>query len=140
MKPFVFNTTKSIINESGALKNIAEICRQNHMSKPLVVTDQGIVSVGLMAKLEDALKAGDMPYNSYADVKADPPEAVIYAALDVLKAGGNDGVIGFGGGSSMDTAKLVALTEDADCSLVMLLSYGLSLSTSSSMVIPLSVP
>jgi alcohol dehydrogenase class IV len=109
MKPFVFNTTKSIINESGALKNIAEICRQNHISKPLVVTDQGIVSVGLMAKLEDALKAGDMPYNSYADVKADPPEAVIYAALDVLKAGGNDGVIGFGGGSSMDTAKLIAL-------------------------------
>jgi alcohol dehydrogenase len=109
MKPFVFNTTKSIINESGALKNIAEICRQNHMSKPLVVTDQGIVSVGLMAKLEDALKAGDMPYNSYADVKADPPEAVIYAALDVLKEGGNDGVIGFGGGSSMDTAKLIAL-------------------------------
>lgn len=109
MKPFVFNTTKSIINESGALKNIAEICRQNHISKPLVVTDQGIVSVGLMAQLESALKAGDMPYDSYPDVVADPPEAIIYKALDVLKAGGNDGVIGFGGGSSMDTAKLVAL-------------------------------
>jgi alcohol dehydrogenase class IV len=109
MKPFVFNTTKSIINESGALKNIADICRQNHISKPLVVTDQGIVSVGLMAQLEEALKAGDMSYDSYADVVADPPEAIIYKALDVLKAGGNDGVIGFGGGSSMDTAKLVAL-------------------------------
>ncbi|EGG92917.1 Alcohol dehydrogenase [gamma proteobacterium IMCC1989] len=109
MKPFVFNTTKSIINEPGALKNIADICRQNHISKPLVVTDQGIVSVGLMAQLEEALKAGDMSYDSYADVVADPPEAIIYKALDVLKAGGNDGVIGFGGGSSMDTAKLVAL-------------------------------
>ncbi|MGS2718816.1 iron-containing alcohol dehydrogenase [Eionea flava] len=109
MKPFVFNTTKSIINESGALNSIADICRQNHMTKPLIVTDQGIVNVGLMAKLEDALKTGDMPYNSYADVIADPPESVVYAALDVLKAGGNDGVIGFGGGSSMDTAKLIAL-------------------------------
>jgi alcohol dehydrogenase len=109
MKSFVFNTTKSIINESGALKNIANICRQNHISKPLVVTDQGIVNVGLMAQLEDALTAGDMPYDSYTDVVADPPEAIIYTALDVLKAGGNDGVIGFGGGSSMDTAKLVAL-------------------------------
>ncbi|MFT7389521.1 MAG: alcohol dehydrogenase class IV [Candidatus Endobugula sp.] len=109
MKPFIFNTTKSIISESGALTNIAEICRQNHISKPLIVTDEGIVKVGLMTKLEEALKAGDMSYNSYEDVKADPPEAVIYAALDVLKAGGNDGVIGFGGGSSMDTAKLIAL-------------------------------
>jgi alcohol dehydrogenase len=109
MKPFVFNTTKSIINESGALSKIAEICRQQHMNKPLVVTDQGIISVGLMAKLEAALNAGDMEYSSYTDVVADPPEAVIYAALEVLKAGGNDGVIGFGGGSSMDTAKLIAL-------------------------------
>jgi alcohol dehydrogenase len=58
MKPFVFNTTQSIINESGALNNIADICCQQHMSKPLIVTDQGIVSVGLMAKLEEALQAG----------------------------------------------------------------------------------
>lgn len=109
MKPFVFNTTKSIINESGALKNIADICRQHHMTNPLVVTDQGIVSVGLMAQLEEALNAGNMNYNSYTEVVADPPEAIIYAALEVLKANGNDGVIGFGGGSSMDTAKLIAL-------------------------------
>jgi alcohol dehydrogenase len=117
MKPFVFNTTKSIINESGALSKIAEICRQQHMSKPLVVTDQGIISVGLMAKLEAALNAGDMEYSSYTDVVADPPEAVIYSALEVLKAGGNDGVIGFGGGSSMDTAKLIALMAKSGESL-----------------------
>ncbi len=109
MKPFVFNTTKSIINESGALKNIADICRQQHMTKPLIVTDQGIVNVGLMSKLEDALKTGGMEFSSYTEVVADPPESVVYSALDVLKAGGNDGVIGYGGGSSMDTAKLIAL-------------------------------
>jgi alcohol dehydrogenase class IV len=62
-----------------------------------------------MAQLEAALTAGDMSYDSYTDVVADPPEAIIYKALEVLNAGGNDGVIGFGGGSSMDTAKLVAL-------------------------------
>jgi alcohol dehydrogenase len=109
MKPFVFNTTQSIFNESGALKNIADICRQQHMSKPLIVTDQGIVSVGLLAKLEEALQSGGMAYSRYTEVVADPPEKIIYAALDVLKAGGNDGVIGYGGGSSMDTAKLIAL-------------------------------
>lgn len=109
MKPFVFNTTRSIINESGALQKIADICREQHMTKPLVVTDQGIVKVGLMEKLESALKTGDMNYSSFTDVVADPPESVVYAALEVLKQGNNDGVIGFGGGSSMDTAKLIAL-------------------------------
>ena len=109
MKPFVFNTTKSIINESGALKNIADICQQQHIHNPLIVTDQGIIAVGLMEKLESALQAGNMPFNSYADVVADPPEAIVYAALKALQDGGNDGVIGFGGGSSMDTAKLIAL-------------------------------
>lgn len=109
MKPFVFNTTRSIINESGSLQKIADICREQHMTKPLIVTDQGIVKVGLMEKLENALKAGDMDYSSYTEVIADPPESVVYQALEVLKEGGNDGVIGFGGGSSMDTAKLIAL-------------------------------
>ena len=109
MKPFSFNTTKSIINEAGSLQKIAEICAQQHMSNPLVVTDNGIVKVGLMDKLETALKAGNMQYSSFTEVVADPPESVVYEALEVLNANGNDGVIGFGGGSSMDTAKLIAL-------------------------------
>ena len=126
MKPFVFNTTKSIINESGALQRIAEICREQHMSKPLIVTDQGIVKIGLMAKLEQALRTGDMPFNSFTDVVADPPESVVYAALDVLKAGGNDGVIGFGGGSSMDTAKLIALMAKTGAKLDEIYGVGVA--------------
>jgi len=126
MKPFVFNTTKSIINESGALQKIADICREQHMTKPLVVTDQGIVKVGLMSKLEDALKAGDMDYSTYADVIADPPESIIYSALEVLKQGGNDGVIGFGGGSSMDTAKLIALLANTGAKLEDIYGVGIA--------------
>lgn len=117
MKPFAFNTTRSIINESGSLKQIATICEQQHISKPLIVTDQGIVKVGLMEQLEEALKTGDMTYSSYTEVVADPPESVVYEALEVLKANDNDGVIGFGGGSSMDTAKLIALMAKSGESL-----------------------
>ena len=117
MKPFVFNSTRSIITECGALQKIAEICKQTGMTKPLVVTDQGIVNVGLMAKLETALQAGQMEYSAYKEVVADPPESVVYAALEVLKEGGNDGVIGFGGGSSMDTAKLIALMASTGAKL-----------------------
>lgn len=126
MQSFVFNTTRSIINESGALRQIAEICRDQHISKPLVVTDQGIVKVGLMSRLEDALRSGDMAFNCYPDVVADPPESVVYAALEILKAGGNDGVIGFGGGSSMDTAKLIALMANTGARLEDIYGVGVA--------------
>jgi alcohol dehydrogenase len=126
MKPFVFNTTKSIVNESGALQKIAEICKEQHISKPLIVTDQGIVKVGLMDKLEDALKQGGMAYSSYTDVVADPPESVIYDALEVLKKEGSDGVIGFGGGSSMDTAKLIALLANTGAKLEDIYGVGIA--------------
>ena len=126
MKPFVFNTTKSIINESGALQRIAEICREQHISKPMVITDQGIVKVGLMEKLEDALQQGDMAFNRFTEVVADPPEAVVYEALNELQQGGSDGVIGFGGGSSMDTAKLVALMAKTGAKLEDIYGVGVA--------------
>ena len=126
MKPFVFSTTKSIINESGALKKIADICREQHISKPLVVTDQGIIKVGLMTQLEQALNEGSMAFNSFTNVVADPPEAIIYEALDVLKENHNDGVIGFGGGSSMDTAKLIALMAKTGAKLSDIYGVGVA--------------
>ncbi len=124
MKPFSFNTTKSIINESGALKQIAEICQQQHISKPLIVTDQGIVKVGLMEQLEKNLSDSNMTFSAYTNVIADPPEAVIYEALEILKTNGNDGVIGFGGGSSMDTAKLIALMAKTGAKLEEIYGVG----------------
>jgi alcohol dehydrogenase len=109
MRAFTFNTSKSIINELGALQRIGAICRQHHISKPLIITDPGIVRIGLLARLEAALHSAGLPFASYSDVVADPPEAIIEAALARARADGADGIIGFGGGSSMDTAKLVAL-------------------------------
>jgi alcohol dehydrogenase len=57
-------------------------------------------------------------------VVAGPPEKIIYAALDALKAGGNDGVIGYGGGSSMDTAKLIALMAKSGDTLADIYGVG----------------
>lgn len=109
MNSFTFTTTKCIINEPGALQRIGEICRNQGISRPLIVTDPGIVSIGLLDKLEAALKAAAMPYSCFTDIVADPPESIVLAALAQANTEQVDAVIGFGGGSSMDTAKLVAL-------------------------------
>jgi len=109
MTVFTFTSCKSIINEPGVLQRIGDICRQQHITRPLIVTDSGIVKVGLLDKLERALQGANMPYCCFTEIVADPQESIVLAALEKAKSDNIDGVIGFGGGSSMDTAKLVAL-------------------------------
>ena len=114
MKPFVFSTTKSIISEIGAVARIAEICSQLDISKPLIITDQGIVDVGLMQPLDTAFKKAGKEYFCFDQVVADPPESIVLSAVAYAKKLEVDGIIGFGGGSSLDTAKLVALLANSD--------------------------
>lgn len=109
MKSFTFTTTPSIICEPGAVRRIGDLCRRNRINRPLIITDQGILDNDLLAPALDALNKAHISYMTYADVVADPPEDIMLKALRQAQTYNTDGVIGFGGGSSMDTAKLVAL-------------------------------
>jgi len=114
MKPFIFSTTKSIISEIGVIERIADICSTLDISKPLIITDQGIVDVGLMQPLDAAFKKAGKEYFCFDQVVADPPEHIVLSAVTYAKELDVDGIIGFGGGSSLDTAKLVALLANSD--------------------------
>lgn len=118
MKPFVFSTTKSIISEVGAISRIAQLCLQHNITKPLIVTDKGIIQNGLLSKLSSSFDKENLPYHCFDDVIADPPESLVLAAVEFAKKHNINCVIGFGGGSSMDTAKLVALLANSDEQLV----------------------
>lgn len=114
MNSFSFTTTKTLINEAGSLQALAAHCQSLGIQRPLVVTDQGIVGAGLLSKLETVIEASTLKHAVYADVIADPPESIVLEALEIAKQHDADGVIGFGGGSSMDTAKLIALLANSD--------------------------
>jgi len=113
---FQFNTTKSIISEPGSLRNIVDLCQKLGIHNPLIVTDQGIVSCGLL-KLLLSYFNGKLPITIYDKVVADPQEKIINDALILAQVNDIDGVIGFGGGSSMDTAKVVAVLMKSSQSL-----------------------
>jgi alcohol dehydrogenase len=117
MKPFVFSTTKSIISEIGATSRIAELCHSLNITRPLIVTDQGIIDNALLAPISDAFNNLQMQYWCFDKVVADPPESLVVAAVAYAKQSTVDGVIGLGGGSSLDTAKLVALLANSDQSI-----------------------
>lgn len=109
MTAFTFNTTKSVICEPGAIKRLGQIVKEHMGKKVLLVTDPGLIKAGLLDVATTSLNEAGVRYELFDGVVADPPVSVVEAALaDALEAG-VDGVIGFGGGSSMDVAKLIAL-------------------------------
>jgi alcohol dehydrogenase class IV len=105
---FIFNTTKSIVNAPNASSELGEYCKNLNISKVLLVTDPGIVKLGLHQKIIASLENSLINFTLFSQVEVDPPIAVIEKAILFAKQNGIDGVIGLGGGSSLDTAKLIA--------------------------------
>ena len=115
---FTFNTSQRIVFENGAAETLASHAASFLGPRPFLVTDPGIVSLGLQASCEAALTGARHDLARFSDVVADPPRSLVDAAVDAARAHGATSVIGFGGGSSLDVAKLVALLlgskEDLD--------------------------
>lgn len=109
MRGFAINTCKSIVSGAGALRQLGELCTLHGIHRPFVVTDPGIEQSGLLNQAALILESAGFNVQSFAEVIADPPEATVLKAVERAKHANADGIIGLGGGSSMDTAKLVAL-------------------------------
>lgn len=109
MTGFIFETTPRIVCEQGGAGRIGELARGLGVRHLFLVTDQPLVQAGLLAPAVASLQEAGIAATVYSDVLPDPPEERVLAAVEAARAAGADGVAGFGGGSSLDTAKLVAL-------------------------------
>lgn len=105
---FVFNTTKSLICAPDASLKIGELCLSLGIKKVFVVTDRGLTKIGLHCALLEELKKANISTILFNQVQMDPPASTINEAVKFAKECNIDGVIGLGGGSSLDTAKLIA--------------------------------
>lgn len=92
----------------GALAELPEALAQCGVSRPFIVTDAFLVSSGMVATLLAVLDKAGIDAIVFADTVPDPTVAVVEAALEALRAADCDCVIGFGGGSPIDTAKAIA--------------------------------
>ncbi|MEQ8702260.1 MAG: iron-containing alcohol dehydrogenase, partial [Bauldia litoralis] len=109
-----FRTAGEIVAEPGGSARLGEIAGGLGCERVLVVTDAGVRKIGLLDTGLDSLKAAGIAVSVYDGVLADPPESVIEDALAAGRSHRADGVIGFGGGSSMDVAKLAAFLLNSD--------------------------
>jgi alcohol dehydrogenase class IV len=92
----------------GVACEVAEVLAQLGLSRPLIVTDKGVSALGHVDVITNALDAATMPWSVFDDVVEDPTDLCVAAGVAAFKAGDFDCVIGFGGGSPMDTAKAVS--------------------------------
>ena len=113
---FTFDTVPNIIFETGAAGRLGEIVKPR-MQRPFVVTDKGVVGAGLIDGALKSFETAGLDYALFDGVEADPPAKVVKGAVEAARKHKADGVVGFGGGSSMDTAKIIACLINSPQSL-----------------------
>ena len=103
--------------ENGSLKKISEILKAQGIKKPLICTDPGLASIGMTDKIRNLL-SNELSPTFYEETPANPTEKAVDEALEAYKTNNCDGVIGFGGGSSMDLGKAVALMANHEGNVI----------------------
>ncbi|KVA20700.1 iron-containing alcohol dehydrogenase [Burkholderia ubonensis] len=110
MNPFQFRTVPSLIVEFGAARRLGVLLRARFpaLARLCVVTDAFLHRSGVLAPALESLVAHGWQVTVIDDVVADPPEHVVLEATARAVAADAEIVLGLGGGSSMDVAKLLA--------------------------------
>jgi alcohol dehydrogenase len=105
----LFQTTPRILMGPGALARTGDEVRRIGARKVLVVTDPGVVAAGLAARLEKVLDGAGIPWAIFDAVEPDPRLEIAVTAAAAARAAQADLVIGIGGGSPLDIAKVCAV-------------------------------
>jgi len=109
---------------AGRIKELAEHCKANGMTRPLFVTDPGLAAMPIVGSILDELKSSQIEVELYSKIRPNPVEANVTEGVEVFTAGGHDGVIAFGGGSALDVGKLIALMHGQRISIFDLEDIG----------------
>ncbi len=104
---FILNETS--YHGSGAIEAIAQEVKARGLNKALVCSDPDLLKFGVTQKVLNVLEKSSLAYEIFSDIKPNPTIENVQAGVAAYKAAGADYIIAIGGGSSMDTAKGVAI-------------------------------
>ncbi|WP_165069605.1 iron-containing alcohol dehydrogenase [Paludisphaera rhizosphaerae] len=88
---------------AGSARGLAAALAGLGVARPLIVTDAGLVAVGLVDAVRQPLDASEL----FAELSPDPTEADVSRAIERFRESGCDGLVGLGGGSAIETAKAI---------------------------------
>ena len=95
----------------GVLNELPEVLAAAGLCRPLIVTDNWIASCGILERVEALLSRAGMATRTFTGVVPDPTVVSVEAGCAFLSEGDHDCVIGLGGGSPMDSAKMIAVLQ-----------------------------
>ena len=94
---------------AGAFRETPALLAQLGLNRPLIVTDPYLAQSGGLTQLVEILDAAGIQTRAYSEVVPDPTVASVNGAVDMIRGTNVDCIIGFGGGSPIDTAKAAAV-------------------------------
>lgn len=92
----------------GRIAELANACRGAGIRAPLFVTDPGLASLPIVANALSGLEEAGLSTVLFSDIQANPVASNVDAGVKLYREGHHDGVVAFGGGSALDTAKAIA--------------------------------
>ena len=119
-----FNFPNPIKFGPGRVKELPEFCKLAGMNKPLFVTDKGLAGTDMVKDILANLKSSGLKVELFSDVRPNPTEENVLAGCKAYRAGKHDGVVCFGGGSALDTGKMIALMQGQSISIFDLEDIG----------------
>jgi len=105
----IFRTVPRVLSGFNALQNLGEEVRRLKGKRVAVITDPGIIEVGLHEPVTQSLKKARIKHFIFQDVEPDPPMEIVADCTEFLKENKADLIVGLGGGSSIDVAKAAAI-------------------------------
>ena len=105
----LFQTTGRIIRGAGCLSRVPEEVTRLRKKKVTIVTDPGIVATGMIARLSELLERAEINVTVFDAIEPDPRLQTAILAAEQLRATNTELVIGIGGGSAIDIAKVAAI-------------------------------
>ena len=126
MSQFQFQTAARIISGLGSIQELKQIIHDSNYRKLLIITDAGMVQHQLHLPIIEILERLNITYSIYSNIQADPPEHIVLDAAEFAKKEKVDAILGFGGGSSMDVAKIIALLAHPEQKQTIAEMYGVN--------------
>lgn len=109
MGQYQFQTVSHLIAGLGSIQQLAEVLHSLQSKRILVMTDMGLVQHQLHQPILKCLEQQQYRHDLYADICSDPSEKDVLAMVQFAQQQQIDTIIGFGGGSVMDAAKVTAV-------------------------------
>lgn len=108
-KVTLFRTTRRILFGPGSIERLGSEAQLLKAKKILIITDTGVIQAGLLEVVEKSLQSINLPFVIFDGVEPDPRIEVVEKSVEKAKKEGIDLIIGFGGGSSLDIAKVTSI-------------------------------